>query len=358
MLLFTDGFDSMAAIADASAKGWGIANQGAGSWTFLAAGGVNGGGAIDCAQDDQGAIKLFRVPGNGINHVRFAGWFKSGGNPGATDKLIQIFDSFLVLYMHFSITTAGEIIVHTSNNATSGTVTLSTTIGAALHDGAYHFIEIYYLSDNDADGRVKIKVDNVTVMDVSGSNSQSNQAGLRLLNIDSLYLWTPDTNGTWDDIIIWDDVAGDGFTGELANPLVIATIRPDAAGDSSDLTVTGAATNREAVDEAGFNDADTTYVTGDAVGEKDLYNFAAISPTPSAIKAIAVNMVVRTEAGAQVGIKSVTKNGGVEADSETKLFSNVGYTTIQGFHSVDPNTAAAWTEAGLNTTQFGPEMVS
>lgn len=356
MLLFTDSFDSMAAIGDAVVKGWSIANQGAGSWTFLSTGGVNGGGALDCAQDDIPAIRAIRPAAAGIDHIRFAGWFKSGGNPGATDHLVKFFDSVAATFMHFSITTAGEILVQHSNTALNGSSTLGTTTGAALHDTNYHFIELYFLSDHDADGRVKVKVDNVTLLDVAGSNAQSASATQRLLNLEGFYIYGPDTNGVWDDIIVWDDVAGDGFTGELTAPLIIGVTRPDAAGDSTGLTP-NTGTNYQAVDESGLHDGDTTYVSGNTNGLKDLYNFSAISPTPVSIKAVSVNMVVKTEAGAEVGVKAVAKNGGVEGSSTTLNFSNPGYKTQQRFLSQDPSTAAAWTEAGLNSTQFGPELV-
>lgn len=360
MLLFADGFDKYGAIANTSVKGWTIANQGAGSWTFQAAAGVNGGGALQIEQDDQPAVRRVRPAGSTLDYTRFGAWFKSGGNPGQADYLMKFIDTTLNQSQNILITTSGEIGMQTSQTAPGAAPTTSPlagtiTTGANLHDGNFHFIEIYLKSENGAGGRFKVKVNAVTVVDFTGDTTAGATAKM---NPDLIELYSPDTSGIWDDIMVWDDEVGPGLSGELSGTRVILTTSPDGAGDSSTLTPS-AGSNYQCVDDTPFHDSDATYVEGDTSAEKDLYAFAALPLTPVTIDCVVVNAVMRTQAGSNVTTKMKAKSGGTEVDPGVNdTFSNTGYVTFQGAFEEDPSTTAAWTESGVNSAQFGLEMVS
>ena len=357
MLLFCDGFDRYSTIADTSAKGWVVSNQGAGSWTYQPAAGVNGGGALRIEQDDQGAERRVRDVNPGLDYIRFAFWLKSAGTPGGEDAVFFLIDSGAILYGGAKVTNAGELsfINSTSGSPNPNSASVFISSGANLHDGNFHFIECYYKSGNGTAGAIKVKVDNNVVLDISGIDNCAGATAT--MNVDVIRLYGIDTSADFDDVFVWDDEVGPGLTGELGGVRVISTTSPNGAGALTQLTPnTGA--NYAAVDDSPFHDSDTTYVEGDTTGEKDLYTVGALPLTPVSIDCTVINAVVKTVAGAECQAKLAMRSVSADVDSADIAFSNSGYKTIQAAFEEDPNASAAWTESTLNAAQIGIEMVS
>ncbi|PSJ50518.1 hypothetical protein C7I85_30010 [Mesorhizobium soli] len=137
---------------------------------------------------------------------------------------------------------------------------------------------------------------------------------------------------------------------------VIDTLRPNAAGDSAALQRFGAATNWQAVAETAA-DGDTSYVYSGTSGNVDLYNFADLATTPSAITAVIVNNHVRAEGAGTINVRAKAKRSTSTANGDTIEIAGTAYRNIQQAFTTDPSTSAAWTAAGVNAAQIGLEVV-
>jgi hypothetical protein len=111
------------------------------------------------------------------------------------------------------------------------------------------------------------------------------------------------------------------------------------------------------VDDGFTNDDDTTYVQSSVVGDHDTYTMGDL-PT-SALSIVAVCPVViakKTDAGTR-GLTPVIRSGGADYD-QTEAFLGVSYGSIREAVLVDPDTAAAWDEAGVNGMELGVKVTT
>ena len=102
------------------------------------------------------------------------------------------------------------------------------------------------------------------------------------------------------------------------------------------------------------------YVYDATVGHEDLYNFPALSVTPSSIYAVAVKgNIAKSDAGAKT-VSLRTKSSSVDSagGGGTSLVPTASYTWLTSLFNTDPNTSAAWTLSALNAAQAGLRVES
>jgi hypothetical protein len=97
-----------------------------------------------------------------------------------------------------------------------------------------------------------------------------------------------------------------------------------------------------------------SYLYDATVGHEDLYNFPALTVTPSAIYALAVKgNVSKSDAGAKTVSLRVKSGSTDSAGSASSIAPGTSYTWMTSLFASDPNTTAAWTLAALNAAQTG-----
>jgi hypothetical protein len=99
---------------------------------------------------------------------------------------------------------------------------------------------------------------------------------------------------------------------------------------------------------------DPSYVFDSVSGHEDLYNFPALSVTPSSIYAVAVKgYAKRSDSGARtvsLRMKSASTDSG---GTNTGQSPGTSYGWLDSFFETDPNTSAAWTPSALNAATSG-----
>jgi hypothetical protein len=139
-----------------------------------------------------------------------------------------------------------------------------------------------------------------------------------------------------------------------ASPATV-TIRPNAAGDETNLTP-NTGTNWEAVDEV-TSDDDTTYVADDAksdVYQTDLYNLADITVSGKGkINSVTVYIHARALATpSQPSAHTRIKTNGV-AYNGAEITLTTTYTTYSTTYTTNPQSGNEWTWAEINALQAG-----
>jgi hypothetical protein len=155
----------------------------------------------------------------------------------------------------------------------------------------------------------------------------------------------------FDDLHIWDESGSicNTWTGDTR----IDTLYPTGAGDSTQFTPSAGA-NWQCVDEPDASAAD--FVSSNTVGHQDLYGCANLPHAP-----VSVFGVVRTafagkdDAGAR-SLALLTKSGSTVSAGTPVALQLGSNTRVADVLQTDPNTSAAWTQAGINAMQIGVEV--
>lgn len=134
------------------------------------------------------------------------------------------------------------------------------------------------------------------------------------------------------------------------------TLRPNAAGAATNLTLVGAATNWQAVADV-TADGDTTRVENTAGNQKiDLYNLTDSSAPVGKVTGLTITVVAaRTGSGGNLTIQLRTNNiTYADSSSQSLTASYVSYNNLDAtWATTNPNTGKAWTWSDINSLQVG-----
>lgn len=223
-----------------------------------------------------------------------------------------------------------------------GTLLGSSAAGVLSGDGTWYTIEAKFIIDNTS-GSVVVKVNGTTVLNLTSIDTQ-NSANASADVI--AFGW-----GTIDEIIVMDGTGTDNndFIGEHR----IETLRAVANGATNDFTPSAGA-NWENVDE-NPPDGDSTYNESNTVNHVDLYDVASMSlfTTGEAIEAVQVWSTVRKTSATARTVRNLLRSGTTNYEGTDKNPTENYDTKFFDIWEQDPDTAAAWTEAGVNAIQVG-----
>ena len=213
--------------------------------------------------------------------------------------------------------------------------------------GAWHLVELYILI-NDS-GAIQTKIDGVTDINYSGDTNPGATATMTSV----VFRQTGSVSHTPNLYI--DDIT-------LATGDWIGDVRYDAAlVPTADTAVkwwepsTGA-DNYALLDELPPSDVD--YISSGSPGSKDLYEMAGWTPADSTYEVQFIVDWIRAKkdvAGDQQ-IRSVIKSGTTESSGGSVDLSTV-YRYYGRILTTNPDTAAAWDEAGIDALLGGQEYL-
>lgn len=190
-----------------------------------------------------------------------------------------------------------------------------------------------------------------TYFEALNINTLSSGGGINSVRLRSM--------GNWSAEGIYD--VADWYVGDVPPGDVRSIYRnSNAAGAFSDFALTGAA-NAWAALAVGPWDGDTGYLQSDTVGHRVLLNFEDLGFTPPTIHGLQPVLIARkTDAGPRdLGLDLRSGATDVLFDSNDTMGSS--WTMLGGMKlplGLDPNTAAAWTPAGINALQSGQRIIA
>jgi hypothetical protein len=134
------------------------------------------------------------------------------------------------------------------------------------------------------------------------------------------------------------------------------TLRPNAAGDKTELTPTGDTYCWQCVDEAS-SDSDTTYVEWVTwtTGDECLLNL----PIPEnysngTINSVTVYAVAR-RTGSTGTFRTIIKIDGTQYDGDNQALTD-SYASVSKVYAVNPKTSTAWSWDNIASLQIGARM--
>lgn len=225
-----------------------------------------------------------------------------------------------------------------------GTTQLTFTGSGQYIPRLGHWIAIE-LTCQDAGGIINAYVDDVLVASFTGDTKEH----ASLTDWDHWGWGNLFGGGFNQDAWIDDVVVTDSTTGKVTEKYLMP-IAPD--GDSSPLTLTPSTgvTHYNLVDEIPLNDTDfnSTAVSGN----EDLYTFTA-PPTANSILAVVFSARATNDAGLTLGAISVKSGATTVYQPAVTLAVSPTYTDTSYILDTDPDTAVAWTNAGVAAVEAG-----
>ena len=267
--------------------------------------------------------------------------------------VLQLRDAANAAQLSFYIQTTGAIAVRTGGS----TGTLLATSTALLTAAAYNHIEIKSTINNSA-GAVEVRLNNVTIIDISGVDTQATANAEA-----SQVIWAKQKGGTGepgvtnvdlDDLFAWDTAGS--YNNDFIGDHQVLTLWPDGDTARTDWTRNTGATDFEAIDEADPDD-DTTYVEATAAAEISEYALDDLPSTVSAIAAVQLTgRMKKTDAGGakvqQSLVSGASEFNGADRDITTE------YTYWPDISEQDPATGAPWTRTALDAALYKIERTA
>ncbi len=345
-LLFADGLDLYDDQADVVAGG--LTKVEGSTHTFGLSGGRYGGGYIGGTGTYPGwGVPCTKGPGDTF-YLSFAYYHDGAGSSvGDGDYWIYPRDSAGQQPFQVFHKSDGTITLRDHTNSTVGTPS-----GTVLSSGTWHWIELkIVMGTNDSNGEISIKVDGTVATSVSSIDTYN--FGLSLVNV-GLY----GSSGSWkaDDIIL-TDTTGSYMTAPPGDAR-IDTLRPTADGGTVNWTASAGA-DWQCVDDAlGSSDGDSTYIESQTVAQESRFEISDLTTASTTIFAVQTRLKAKNTNAGMRSIRTVVNNSGSETVGNT-FTPDTTYTWSRGaFVHVNPATAAAYNDAGINAMQAGVEVVS
>jgi hypothetical protein len=224
----------------------------------------------------------------------------------------------------------------------NGTVLGSSAASVCIIDIWYTFQMEVVISDTV--GRVTIYLDDVQVLNLTSQDTRNGAT----TTVDNIRMQSGTAGGhDVDDFRILDTAT------RATSGMRCETIYPTSDGATLNLTPSTGTDHFAVVDEALASNSD--YLSGSTVGDLDLLGLGNLSSTPDSIdELVVVGYAEKTDATAR-SIALGVKSGSTTTDGSDYSLSQTG-----GRHervlATDPDTAAAWTESGVNALQLQPKV--
>lgn len=254
-----------------------------------------------------------------------------------------------VCQVSFACDTSGTLTVYRGSPATGTLLGTASTIALA---SVYNYFELQ-VTVTTASGSIVARVNGQIVINLSSLNTSFD--GTSIINqIGVGNTYTSVGNAGYLDDLYVSDLSGNAPYNTFLGDVHVSTLFPSANGTVSWTPSSGQ--NWQNVSETAM-DSDTSYNTCLVPGQIDLFSTPGLTTTPITIYGVQIKMATRMEGAGNDSIAGViSSNSIVQIGSSQAVLSN--YTYVDQVFTVDPNTAGAWTKAGVNAAQYGYKRIS
>jgi hypothetical protein len=339
-LRFCDSFDHYVT-ADVLEK-WTSHPGGAG--TISAGNGRHGSACFRCTSNVSGGRKTLDAQATWIIGVAV----KVVGFAGGIAPLIALYDGG-TMQCSVTLDPAGTLAVM---RGASTPVTNGSALKALRLD-VWHYLEWKVTIANSIGASTcQVRVDGVVMITVatgqdlqSTANASANM--IQLVGANSI---------DFDDLYICD---GQGsVNNDFLGDVRVDALLPNGEGSNSAWTCSTGTTHYSLVDEAAPND-DTDYLSSATATQRDSHAMAALpSMNSPVIKGVMLSASAKKDDAGARQIKNLVKSGATTQAGSTAHSLASSYAYYSEVFETDPDTAAAWTESGLNAIEAGVECVA
>lgn len=236
----------------------------------------------------------------------------------------------------------------------NGTITSSfgNSSTGIIVAGTWYQVQVY-LKRHATTGIIIVKVDGVTVINLSGLNTGTTDIG-------NIVLMSKGANSTYyDNLWIFNTLGSHSNTWPTGR-MKVQPLLPAADGTYTGWTPNSGANHYSRVNQAQADD-DTTYNSTTTSGNKDSYAIGALTGSPAHIHGVIVTIIARKTDVDSKNYQVFSKSGATESfSSDIQAPLSYGSSTQNGvatlLHTDDPNTSAEWTPTAVNALEIGVDV--
>lgn len=255
-------------------------------------------------------------------------------------------DSNNVTNVSIAVTSTGAITAWRGN---SNSGTLLGTSAPAMVSNAWQHVEAKVFT-NGATGTVEVRVNGVTVLNLTGQNTVS--AGIAsvsqvVLSNNNNFTGTPQIPLHFKDFVTWDGTGA--VNNNFFGSCTVSAMSPDGDDTNTWARSSGSVSNT-LINES--DPVDTSYI-GDAfpAAAKQVNTLSNLPSNVTAVKALMPLTRAANSDGGTGNMKTGLVSGATSGLGADKPLTSA-YSYYFDIFELDPNTAAAWTVANANAAKI------
>jgi hypothetical protein len=341
-LLWLDGFDNYGTTVGSTVAPSGVLGRyysyAVSSDKFYVGAGRVGGKSLDLTY----SISLLHLKSPQLNNTDgtacILGMAINSPLIGSTSiSILSVYDQNGDINCYLKVAPSGHLEV-----VRSPTTVVATSTKPIIFD-AWNYIE-WQIEISDSATTI-VKLNGETILSATGIDTKYEAGATR---VEKFGLYSTNYGALIDDLYILNMNATGAS--DFLGPIVVSSIRP-TSDDTSDWTPSTGTDNYAMVDEV-ISDDDTTYVATSTSGHYDIYGYGDLTYS-TAIPGMVLKSEVRDDAAASPSVYNVIESGTTTSDGTSAVVSSATYTGVVRVSETDPDTAAAWSAAGVNAANFG-----
>lgn len=226
---------------------------------------------------------------------------------------------------------------------------------ACLTASQYYYIELKVVFSATV-GSVELRINNAVRGGASTLNTiQSANAYCNKIQIGANHGAGSGSPTLYDDLYVCDTTGS--FNNNYLGDSRVDTVRPSAAGASTDFTPSTGVTNWDLVDET--IPTTTDYNSATTVGARDLYEMTNLPAlTSSVVHAVSVTAYTTLDTSGAKSIELTCRSGTTNSDKSGAPDLPTTLTARTGYFDTDPNTSGAWNQTSANAMQAGVRVAT
>lgn len=218
-----------------------------------------------------------------------------------------------------------------------------------IQTNVWHYIEWEWVI-NGTTGRMTIKVDGVTVLNLTGLNTFNSAGGAATATADSWVFGNQVSRG-WGNLDYDDWYEED--SGASLGQAKVETLRPTADTATKQWTPDTGVVNFSRVNANLAQSA--TFVQASVVGNLDLYDIADLSTTPASVFGVKYNVFAQKTDVATRKVAAVGDIGGTQQQSADLNLPSGGVNMLSQVFVTKPG-GGAWAYTDVNALRIGPKV--
>lgn len=307
----------------------------------------------------QGSMGTFQSIADQSGVVVGVSWrFASSALPAANgeDSLIFFNENATTHIALYLATNAGGV---TFLRIKRGATTLATDTVKVINHSSQIYFELK-ANIHDSTGTYEVQVDGVQVAALTASGQDTQNGGTGVIN--RVYFNSPGGVVSHADDVYIAGTSGGAVTSFLSTSTrtfrVKGVIASSGNGSNTDFTPSTGGDHGALVDETTPN-GDTDYNQSGTVNHIDTYNYAALAlPAGAVIKCVQVDTYAKkADAGAR-GFKTAAYVNSTTYTPNSEFSPTTTYDMFCDPFETNPDTAAAWTEGGVDGAEFGAKVTT